>query len=294
MRKWWLLLAALVLWNGLGYALLGRSTANTDCPTATESQPTRIVSMGPNLTELLYALGLEPRIAGVTIDSDYPPEVTAKTRVGGFWQPNIEAIIATQPDLVVTLGFEQQRQVAGRMSRMGYATLTLNIETIDDLFQGITAIGQATGAGERAGELVEAMRGRMETVRRAAATRERPNVLWVVMRDPLRVAGRNTFANEIIELAGGRNAIGRTLHQYPSIGAEQIIASGIDVIIEPTMLPGQEQVQYEQALQYWAEFSTVPAVANKRIYVVNGDLVSRLGPRLCDGIETIADCLKGE
>ena len=294
MRKWWFLLAALVLWNSVGYALLGRPTAKAGSPATMQTQAKRIVSMGPNLTEILYALDLESNIAGVTIDSDYPSDVATKPKVGGFWQPNIEAIIATEPDLVVTLGFEQQRQLANRLTRIGCATLTLDIETIDDLFQGIIAIGQATGANERAQALVETMCRRMETVRRSAVTNTRPKVLWVVQREPLRVAGRETFANEIIELVGGQNAIGPTLHQYPPIGAEQVIASGIDVIIEPTMIAGQEAAQYEQALSYWAQFANVPAVANQRIYVVNGDLVSRLGPRLCDGIETVAACLKGD
>lgn len=294
MRRWWLLLAALVLWNGLGYALLGRPAGKGVLPLPAKTRPARIVSMGPNLTEILYALDLASSIAGVTVDCDYPPAAEAKPKVGGFWQPNIEAIINLKPDLVVTLGFEQQRQLAGRLAGMGYPTLTLDIDTIDELFQAILAIGDATDASERAYDLVEAMRGRMEAVRRSAMTNSRPKVLWVVEREPLRVAGRETFANEIIELAGGRNAIGPTLHQYPSIGAEQVIASGIDVIIEPTMIAGREATQYEQAVRYWAHFANVPAVANGRIYVVNGDLVSRLGPRLCDGIETVAACLKGD
>ncbi|MBN1360547.1 MAG: ABC transporter substrate-binding protein [Sedimentisphaerales bacterium] len=292
MRKWWLLLAGLVCWCLLGYGLLGRQAVRAHTPQT--APPTRIVSMGPNLTEILYALGLGPEIVGVTVDSDYPPDVAQKPKVGSFWQPNLEAIIATRPDLVVTLGFAQHRTLADRLRRMSYACLTLDIETIDGLFQGILAAGAATGTEGRAQEIVAEMRAQIAALQGSITSGTRAKVLWVVQREPLRVAGRDTFPNELIELAGGRNAIGPTLHKYPPIGAEQVLASGIDVIIEPTMVPGDEESQRAQALQYWSRWPNVPAVVNGRIYIVDGDLVSRLGPRLCEGIETVARCLRPE
>jgi iron complex transport system substrate-binding protein len=294
MRRWWLLFAGLVLWSILGYALLGRSSAPAEARQAGHVQATRIVSMGPNLTEILYALGLAQRIAGVTDDSDFPAEASNKPRVGGFWQPNIEAIIATKPDLVVTLGFEQQRNLAYRLRRMNYNALTLDIDRIEGLFESILAVGAAAGVEDRAEELAADIRRRIQMLQARLATSDTVKVLWVVQREPLRVAGRDTFANELLELAGGQNAVGPTLQKYPPIGAEQIIASGIEVIIEPTMVPGDEDKQRRQAQQYWARFPNVPAVANGRICVVDGDLVSRLGPRLYEGIETVARCLQPE
>jgi ABC-type Fe3+-hydroxamate transport system substrate-binding protein len=108
------------------------------------------------------------------------------------------------------------------------------------------------------------------------------------------VAGRDTFINELIELAGGENAIGPTLHKYPPIGAEQIIACGAEVIIEPAMVESDLDRQRETALEYWSRWPHVPAVAAGRIYVIDGDIVSRLSPRLYQGIETIAQCLRPE
>lgn len=294
MRRWWLLFAGLMLWSFLGYVLLGRSSVPADARTPRHAQATRIVSMGPNLTEILYALGLGPNIVGVTNDSDYPPEAANKPNVGSFWEPNIEAIIATKPDLVVTLGFEQQKNLAYRLRRMDYDALTLDIDKIEGLYQSILATGAATGTEDRAEKLVGDLRTRIQALQARLTTREKVSVLWVVQREPLRVAGRDTFPNELLELAGGRNAIGPTLQKYPPVGAEQIIASGIQVIIEPTMVPGDEGRQREQALQYWARFPGVPAVANGRIYIVDGDLVSRLSPRLYEGVETIARCLQPE
>ena len=291
MTKWWLLLAAIVLWMASGYALL-RSPADDGSRTHRPQVPARIVSMAPNLTEILFALGLEPHIVGVTQDSDYPPAAQDKPSVGTFWQPNIEAIIAARPGLVVTLAFEQQRDLSRRLRRMHYDSLTVEAETIAGLFDTILAIGQAIGAGRQAETLCADMRAEISRLAATTAGERRVKVLWVVQREPLRVAGRATFINEMIELAGGENAIGPTLHVYPAVGAEQVIAAGPEVIIEPTMLPGATGRQYHQALAYWNRFTNIPAVGTGRIYVIDGDIVSRLSPRLPTGIRTIARCLR--
>lgn len=291
MSRWWLLLAAVVLWMASGYALM-RSPADGASRARRADVPTRIVSMAPNLTEILFALGLEPCIVGVTRDSDYPPAALEKPKVGSFWQPNIEAVIATRPDLVVTQAFEQQRDLARRLARLGYDSLVVDVETIADLFGAIDAVGDATGTRKRADALCADIRAEIDRIRAATAGRPPIKVLWVVQREPLRVAGRSTFIHEMIELAGGENAVGPTLHIYPAIGAEQVIAAAPEVIIEPAMMPGALDQQRRQALAYWSRFENVPAVAAGRIYVIEGDIVSRLSPRLPIGIGTIARCLR--
>ncbi len=292
MVRWWLLLLALVLWLVCGYAIVGpgRAGANASGPRV----PSRIVSMAPNLTEILFALGLGDRVVGVTQDSDYPPPALNRPRVGTFWQPNIEAVIAAKPDLVITLAFEQQRELARRLKRIGYDCLMVNIESIDDLFKAIATIGETAGAREQAQELPRSIKGRIDRFRKATAGSPRVKVLWVVQREPLRIAPRDTFINEMIEVAGGENAVDSALRNYPPIGAEQVIAAGPEVIIEPIMVPGSPDGQRRQASAYWQRFANVPAVVNQRIYVIDGDLVSRLGPRLPEGIEIIAKCLRPE
>ncbi len=294
MGKWWLLLAALVLWLAGGYLMLEPRTADADTGARRSRQPARIVSMAPDLTEILFALGLGARIAGVTRDSDYPPAALVKPKVGTFWQPNIEAVIATKPDLVVALAFEQQRDFARRLKRIGYDCLAVEIERIDDLFRAIAAIGKAADVQEQAQELSDNMKATIHRLQTATAGLPKVKVLWVVQREPLRVAGRDTFVNEMIELAGGENAIGPTLHKYPPIGAEEVIAAKPQVIIEPMMLPGALDEQRRQALSYWSRYANLPAIVNGRICVIDGDIVSRLGPRLHLGIEEIAKCLRPE
>ena len=291
MRKWWFPAVFLAAWVVAGFVLFGfgepRQYRNADQAETAD----RIVSLAPDLTETLFALGLDEKIVAVTLDSDYPPAAESKPKVGTFWQPDIEAIIAAGPDLVISLDFVQQRELAERLRRIGCNCLTLNIETIDDFFRAVTAIGVATRQQKRAEELASHIRSSIDRIA-AAATGEKVKVLWVVQREPLRVAGRRTFINEMIELSGGRNAIGPTLHKYPSIGGEQVVACRAEVIIEPMMVQTDAAGQLGQARRYWSKYENVPAVANDRIYVVDGDVVSRLGPRLPEAVETIARCLR--
>lgn len=293
MRKWWLLCAALTLWLAGGAALQKPKHAPLPSGADRRQPPARIVSMAPNLTEILFALGLGDRVVGVTQDSDYPAAALDKPRVGTFWQPSIEAVIATRPDLVVTLAFEQHRELSHRLTRRGCPCLTVDIERVEDLFRAITALGETAGVPEQARALSEEIRTYVQRRSQARTAGMTPvKVLWVVQREPLRVAGRDTFVNEMIELAGGENAIGPTLHKYPPVGAEQVIAAGPEVIIEPAMVEGSLGAQQRQALAYWRRCGNVPAAVNGRIYVIDGDAVSRLGPRLPAGIEAIAQCLR--
>jgi len=239
MNKWHWLLLALSFWMAAGYAVCGprRDQQNDDPPLS--HQVNRIVSMAPDLTEILFALGLEEKIVGVTLFSDYPAAAREITKVGSFWQPNIEATIAAAPDLVITkttTGFDQQKHLAMRLHRIGYNSLTFHFETVAELFEAIENIGRATDSQSEVKRLIRDLRTKLNKLSALVRTDDQVKVLYVVQRQPLRVAGRDTFINEMIELAGGENAIGPTVHRYPPIGAEQVIGSGAEVIIEPAMM----------------------------------------------------------
>jgi len=294
MNKWWWLLLIITCWTAAGFAIFDFRQAQDSGDTPLSTRADRIVSLAPNLTEILFALGLEKEIVRVTLDSDFPPAAAKKPKAGTFWQPNIEAIIAARPDLIVTLGFEQQKNLAERLKRINYNCLTVNIEKVNDLFEAIERIGEATGKQHEANGLVTNIRDNLGKLSALVGTEDKVRVLWVVQREPLRVAGHDTFINEMLELAGGENAIGPTLHKYPPIGAEQVIVCGADVIIEPSMQQKDLKEQQKNANQYWNKFENLPAVANERVYVIPGDTVSRLGPRLYEGTETIARCLRPE
>lgn len=293
MKKWWLIFLIFICWIFAGFTLDSLTTQNT-LNISPAAQTDRIVSMAPNITEILYALGLEKEVVGVTNDSDYPPSVTEKTKVGTFWQPNIEAVVATRPNLVITLGFEQQLNLAARLERIGYRRLTLNIETVNEFFEAVEKIADTTNTQEQAEELLNNLKSKLDTLSSKMNEKSKKKVLWIVQREPLRVAGMDTFINEMIEMAGGQNAIGKTIYQYPPISSEQVIACNPDVIIEPAMGFGDLSQQQETAFEYWSKFQNVTAVAKNRIYVIEPDTVSRLGPRLYEGVESISKCLNPE
>ncbi|UCC98915.1 MAG: ABC transporter substrate-binding protein [Phycisphaerales bacterium] len=295
MNKWLWLLLTIACWMAAGFAVCRPGTGQARDNSAPPARPDRIVSMAPSLTEILFALGLDKEIVGVTEYSDYPPAVMNKPKVGSFWQPNIESVVAARPDLVLTVtttGFDQQKRLAMRLTRIGYNCATLKIETMAELFEGIRKIGEATGRSQQADELVSSIKEKLKKLSALVGTEEKVRVLWVVQREPLRVAGRDTFVNELIELAGGENAVGPTLHKYPPIGAEQVIASKTQVIIEPDMGQHDLIAQQQSAIRYWTRFENLPAATDKRIYVIPGGAVSRLGPRLYEATETIAECLR--
>ena len=262
-------------------------------PNSTDSpnKPTRIVSLAPNLTEILFALGLDEEIAAVSSGSDYPPEAAKKSKVGTFWQPNTEAIIASKPDLVITLWFEQQKSVADSLNRLGYEVLTLKIEKIEELLTAIQNVGTATGCRQRSDELAENISTQLDDLKSKLSLTNKVKVLWVVQPEPLRVAGRNTFINELIELAGGENAIGPTISQYPQIGTEELLVCGAQAIIQSAMGKSNISEQQQAAEKFWGRWLSLPAVKNNRIYVVEPDTTLRLGPRLSQGIEIVARCL---
>ena len=255
------------------------------------NKPARIISLAPNLTEILFALGLDEKIIAVSSDSDYPSDAANKSKVGTFWQPNTEAIVASKPDLVVTLWFEQQKAVADSLKRLGYQVLTLKIEKIEELSAAIQKIGTATGCRQRADQLDKNISKQLIDLQSKLSSTDKVRVLWVGQVEPLRVAGRNTFINELIELLGGENAIGPTIAQYPLIGTEELLACGAEVIIQSAMKIGNIEKQQQAAEAFWSKYPNLPAVKNNKIYVVEPDTVVRLGPRLPQGAETIARCL---
>lgn len=292
MNKWWLLAIILFL-TVAGFAIFGVPHIQNRGASPLPKKPVRIVSLAPNLTEILFALELDEQIIAVTNDCDYPLKAADKKKIGTFWQPNTEAIIACKPDLIVTLRMrtEQHKPAEDSLRRLGYRVLTLRIETISELLTAIQEIGTATDHKANADQLVNNINSQLNDLQLKLGSANKVKVLWVVQSEPLRVAGRNTFINELIELAGGENAIGDTLQQYPPIGTEEILTCGAETIIQSAMGKINMVDQQKAAEKFWSRWVHLPAVKNNRIYVVEPDTTLRLGPRLPQGVKLINDCL---
>jgi iron complex transport system substrate-binding protein len=290
MKKLWLpLLLSLIICTVLVlFSTMEQQEVKTS-PSAVN--PERIVSLAPDVTEILFALGLGDIIIAVSSDSDYPPEAAAKQKVGKFWKPSTEAIISIKPDLVITQWFTEQKSVADTLEQLGYKVLVLSMQKFSELPEVINKIGTVTGVQEKAEQLANNIENKINELKAKYKQNEKIKVLWVIDEESLRVAGRETFLNEMLEAAGGENAIGKTLQQYPSISTEELISCGAEVIIQSAMSKENMESQQKHAELFWSKYPNLPAVKNNRIYVLYSDTLLRLGPRLPEGIEIIADCL---
>src|SRR6202041_1392684 len=174
------------------------------CATLPSAQPQRIVSTTPSITEILYALGLGDRVVGVTNYCRYPPEAQLKPKIGDYTSPNLEAIAALKPDLVIIQ--TNPVRLAERLAPLRLKTLEINQEDIAALYNSIQVVGNATGAVTEATRLAGSIRGKLEQIRSRTASLPRTRVMFVVGRTPNRlnglvVAGRASYLNEIIQTA---------------------------------------------------------------------------------------------
>lgn len=275
-------------------AIYSAKTGNTNKTDAVQTEPQRIVSLAPNITEILFALGLDEKIVAVSSDSDYPQAAAEKEKIGSFWQPNTETIIACEPDLVIAEWFEQQNLVAQSLKRLNYKVLILRLTNLQELRDAIEQIGQACFRQHQAAELVQKIESSLNYLKNKFDVPDKPKILWVVEQQPTRVAGTETFVSEIISFAGGINAISPTVQHYPQLSSEEILASKAEIIIQSSMTQSSITQQQKSAEKFWSRYPSLAAVKNKRIYVIESDMMLRLGPRIPEGVEIIGKLIHPE
>jgi iron complex transport system substrate-binding protein len=259
-------------------------------PVTLAHTPQRIISLAPNVTELLFALGLGDRVIGVTTYCDFPPEAKTKEKVGDTLQPNLERLIALKPDLVVITTASQVERLAQQLDQLGIPLYVTNPRTVRDVAISLRHLGEATGATTQAETLAASLEQRIAAVERRVATQPKPRVLFVLQLAPLITAGRNTFLNDLITRAGGVSISGEESADYPQFSREAVIARAPEIIIAPAF-HGEGAIS-ESALAQ--AFPTTPAVRNHRLVRINPDLTSRPGPRLVEGLEQLAQALHPE
>jgi iron complex transport system substrate-binding protein len=258
-------------------------------------QPQRIVSMAPSVTELLFELGLGDRVVGVTRYCDYPPATTRIAKIGGYMDPNYEAIVSLEPDLVILLS--SHRDALRELNKMDLETLVTPHETIADIHESIRRIGDACGVQETARAILSDLTRRVEAVRQAVGYRPRPRVLVSIERDTesgqvagLYVAGRHTLYDEILDLAGGTNALADTSVVYPQLSAEGVVQLNPDVIVDLVSDVGSGGSD-DAIARAWKTLHPVAAVRAGRVYVIAGTHALRPGPRYVRFLEELARIL---
>ena len=252
--------------------------------------PKRIVSLAPSNTEILFALGLGNNVVGVTDYCDYPPEAKKKPKIGGYSTVNIEKVLALNPDLVVA-AYGNGAETIEILRGYGIRVVALNPKNLSDVMRDIMLLGKITGREENATRLVEMMKKKIDEVkRRAANISSKPEVAHVLWNDPVWVSGRDTFVDELIKIAGGKNAF-EDMEGWKIVSIEDFLARNPDIIIVNS---GTGMSKGNNILYHWAlkELKDVKAVREGRVYVIDSDIISRPSYRLVYALEEISKIIQ--
>lgn len=249
--------------------------------------PRRIVSLAPSLTEIVFLLGRGGSLVGVTRFCNVPAEASVLPRIGGVTDPDVERIVALSPDLVLCTTDGNPREKVRTLEEMGIPCFAVAPQNLGAVLTAIERLGVLLGDTVRGRAEAASLRKRAERARAAAsgAGIAPPRVLFVVSTAPIIAAGEETFMDELVRLAGGRNAATRFSGRYPRLSVEDLVAARPDVIFVAGMA-GVERFPPE--VTRWKE---VPAFRDGAVITLDGDLVTRPGPRLVTALERVSAAL---
>ena len=254
-------------------------------------KPRRIVSLAPSVTETLFALGAGEQIVGICSFCDFPRGVERIERIGSYLAPNIEAIIAKAPEVVIGVPPNSPEAVAA-LQRAGLRVVIVQVDTLEQIEAAMRTIAHEAGRDAQGEALLEELRQRMAAVRARLQDAPPRRVLMVVGQNPLIAVGSGIFLDELITQAHGSNIAADTHQQWPQLSLEVAVAKQPEVIIDGSM--GSEEKGQEQLFGVWQNFPELPAVRDGRLYGRRSYTLLRPGPRLAEGFEEIARLIHPE
>lgn len=243
----------------------------------------RVVSLAPANTEIVYSLGELDRLVGVTTYDDYPAEVQGIEKVGDFTTPNLEAIAAARPDLILLTG-GVQADVVGRLEGLGASVLVVDPKDVDGVYSGITLIATALGVPAKGTQVVDGMKRDLADIERSVST-EKPVTCFVEIGwNPLFTAGPDTLIGDVVKRAGGANVV--TEKGYVGYSAEQLLKD------QPRVYLGtKSSVGDPFTIDRRPGYRSLVAVISNRVVVLDDNIVSRPGPRIVEGVRAVARAL---
>lgn len=253
--------------------------------------PGRIVSLAPQITEMLYALGLGDNIVGVTTFCDYPPEARQKPKIGGMSNPSLEEIVALKPDLVIMTTDGNPKEIEPKLHSLGLGTHVIRARRLEELPGAIERLGTALDVAERAESLAGDIRARLDSYERTGeGVKEKLKVLFIVWPEPLIVAGGGTVIDDGIRLLGHENIASDSAINYPKYSLEEVLARAPEVILVGGM--GQRDMEKVSA-RLIERLESTPAARDGSIYFV-GDGLMRYGPRVIEGMDELSEVFERE
>lgn len=264
------------------------------------AEPRRIVSTGPGITEILFALGLGDRVIAATQYCVYPEEAKKLPRIGSWTNLNMEAILSLRPDLVVV----QKTAVSAndRFQSLKLKTVEIELQSVSDIHAAIEAIGKATGAQAAATKLNASIRSQLDEIRKAVGNRPQVSTLFIVGRTPgtvdgLITVGKTSYQGQVLELAGGQNVFGDINLGYSKISHEALLSRDPAVIVdmgEHAEAGGLTDAQRKAQIVLWGRFSKLAAVRNGKVFPVSSPIYVVPGPRVVEMAKSFARMLHPE
>ena len=253
------------------------------------AQPRRIVSTLPSATETLFALGVGDRVVGVSTYCRYPPAVLSLPKVGTYMDPDPEKIAVLRPDLVIIE--RMATPLADRLSALDIQYLQIKIGSLAEVYSMIQDIGSAASVPAQAASLNEQIRSRLQKIRSESAGGPKPTVLLVVGRTPglltnLVAVGPSTYLGELLQIAGGVNALSATAIPYPHISLETVVRLNPDVILDLSMMgeSNEPRIQEERLRQPWLNHHELSAVRKGNVFGLASETLVTPGPRVAEAV----------
>uniref|UniRef100_A0A7V4DH67 Cobalamin-binding protein n=1 Tax=Candidatus Caldatribacterium californiense TaxID=1454726 RepID=A0A7V4DH67_9BACT len=252
----------------------------------------RVVSLTPANTEIVFALGAEGSLVGVTTYCDYPEEAKKKEKVGSITEVDLEAIVRLEPDLVLA-GSLTPPEVIERLTKLGYPVFVLDPKSIPQVIEGIRKVALLLGKEKEGEALAQAMERNVQEIQARVSglpEEEKPRVFHVIWHDPLWTAGKDTFIHEFITLAGGKN-VAEDLSGYVTLDLEELLRRNPDII---TVVSAHgENLPYNFIVSD-TRLRALQAVQQGQVFVVDSDIVSRPGPRVTEALRIFASIIHPE
>lgn len=254
-----------------------------------EEEPKRIISLAPSHTEILFALGLDEKIVGVTSFADYPEAALGKERIGDVEGINLEKVIELEPDLVLNYGLTDDEEMV-RLKESGIKVLGFMPETIDEVMDTIKIIGEITNAEEQAGHIIIDMEEKREEIVAKVKDAEEKRVFYEIWHEPLMAAGPGSFMDELISLSGGINIANDAEGGYANYDLESVIEKDPQVYLTSNDLPEKTK----ESISNRPGYEEITAIKEGNVYLLDGNITSRPGPRIVEALEIVAKTIHPE
>ncbi len=249
------------------------------------ADPRRVVALAPSITEIVFALGQQARLQGVSRFSDFPPAAENLPKVGSYIQLDVERIVALQPDLCIGIKDGNPLVVVEQLENLGIPVFAVNPVDLESAMLSIEAIADLLQAVPKGRKIVSDMRRRIQMVAETTARAiNRPRVFVQIGVSPIVSVGDGTFINQLITLAGGAN-VAAGPNPYPRFSREQVISLAPEVLVISSMA---RATVFEQVKAEWMQWPAIPAVRNHAVFIAPTNIFDRPTPRLVDGLEQMA------